>query len=114
MKRHLMHLSLIGLFGLVAAVGLTACEDNWRSPRCTSYENFRSTCAPSCPELADCALLDTLESLSASELDLADFDACIACLDDEADTGTCRDCQLEPNGESCQALLADWLDLDCL
>ncbi len=101
---------------LVTGIGLgtTACSDDWRSPRCSQYQNYVEQCAPDCPAIADCALLDTLESLSASELDLADFDACITCLDDEASLGTCRDCQLEPNGESCKALLSTWLDLDCL
>ncbi len=114
MKRTLSHWVVVGLLVCVSGLGVAACTDNWRSPRCTSYESFRSECAPGCPEMADCALLDDLSSLSASELDLADFDACIACLDAEAESGTCRDCQLEPNGESCKALLADWLDLDCL
>jgi len=63
---------------------------------------------------SDAAVLDTLESLSASELDLTDFDACIDCLDTEATEGTSRDCALEPSDESCRALLSTALDLTCL
>lgn len=114
MKRWLTHPVLCSLLLVGGGLAATACSDDWRDPRGPAYENYRAQCAPSCPELTDRALLDTLESRSASELDLTGFDACIECLDSEATEGTCRDCDLEPDGDSCKELLAHWLELDCL
>lgn len=114
MGRHRLHLAFVAVLGLGVGVTVGACSDDWESPRCTAYENIRSVCASGCPQMADCSLLDTLATKSASELDLTEFDACIECLDAEATAGTCRDCELEASGESCRDKLADWLDLDCL
>ena len=102
--------------GLVAlgllAVGAGCGDDDTEGFRCERMAGYLEACG------TECSAVPVSECRAAFDLLLAPdknaFDACVVCLDEEADLGTCRDCVYEPTGESCRELLSDVYGLTCL
>lgn len=114
------------LLGVVSAwiLGTGAgCDDLPPPARCTALLDYLQACAPTCPAPRCDSRGSESQSQSESdvmhldELDdaaLADFDACLQCLSEEAEKGHCTDCQIPDRAQTCRQWLTTVTQSDCL
>ncbi len=108
MKR-LLTISMVGVF-VLGAFGAAGCvvENDPAEATCDDFDYYLSICYVGCGTTWDCEYAyDSVDY--STQLDLDD---CSICLAEEADYGTCYDCQYG-GGYSCQLLLEDVLGLAC-